>query len=407
MLSYFKARSRLFSNSAFSYACVMTICNAVVVGIAYISISWHLLSLRNSIEVIMLFMFNWWIFAVLLSPLTGYFADLVPRKLIIILVNISRVLLLLAFIFLGNLDSLSLVYLFTAGWGIILAFFMPAMMIMSRELFANDDVLLYANSTVDGLFEFGMVIGMSLGGVLVAYLDMHQILMVMLIGSLLATLCSFKIIPKRNVKNTKISFLRNWQEVISFLNQNKTLYWCYLAQIGMTCLYMIAPVFISPYAKNILKASSLEFGLIEVAFSVGFIVGNVLLPYMIEKISPKQTLVFSMTISALMYLLLGLNESIFFASIYYLVAGIFISAWVIIVTIAQKNTPITLQGKIQGICYGFSGLVVMFIYVIFFAINYLYPLPSNKWFYILAILAVSTLWPISKGLKILNLKNKV
>ncbi|AVC44666.1 MFS transporter [Francisella tularensis subsp. novicida] len=407
MLSYFKARSRLFSNSAFSYACVMTICNAVVVGIAYISISWHLLSLRNSIEVIMLFMFTWWIFAVLLSPLTGYFADLVPRKLIIILVNISRVLLLLAFIFLGNLDSLSLVYLFTAGWGIILAFFMPAMMIMSRELFANDDVLLYANSTVDGLFEFGMVIGMSLGGVLVAYLDMHQILMVMLIGSLLATLCSFKIIPKRNVKNTKISFLRNWQEVISFLNQNKTLYWCYLAQIGMTCLYMIAPVFISPYAKNILKASSLEFGLIEVAFSVGFIVGNVLLPYMIEKISPKQTLVFSMTISALMYLLLGLNESIFFASIYYLVAGIFISAWVIIVTIAQKNTPITLQGKIQGICYGFSGLVVMFIYLIFFAINYLYPLPSNKWFYILAILALSTLWPISKGLKILNLKNKV
>ncbi|MBK2110455.1 MFS transporter [Francisella tularensis] len=407
MLSYFKARSRLFSNSAFSYACVMTICNAVVVGIAYISISWHLLSLRNSIEVIMLFMFTWWIFAVLLSPLTGYFADLVPRKLIIILVNISRVLLLLAFIFLGNLDSLSLVYLFTAGWGIILSFFMPAMMIMSRELFANDDVLLYANSTVDGLFEFGMVIGMSLGGVLVAYLDMHQILMVMLIGSLLATLCSFKIIPKRNVKNTKISFLRNWQEVISFLNQNKTLYWCYLAQIGMTCLYMIAPVFISPYAKNILKASSLEFGLIEVAFSVGFIVGNVLLPYMIEKISPKQTLVFSMTISALMYLLLGLNESIFFASIYYLVAGIFISAWVIIVTIAQKNTPITLQGKIQGICYGFSGLVVMFIYLIFFAINYLYPLPSNKWFYILAILAVSTLWPISKGLKILNLKNKV
>ena len=72
------------------------------------------------------------------------------------------------------------------------------MMIMSRELFANDDVLLYANSTVGGLFEFGMAVGMSLGGVLVAYLDMHQIFIVMLIGSLLATLCSFKIVPKRN-----------------------------------------------------------------------------------------------------------------------------------------------------------------------------------------------------------------
>lgn len=58
--------------------------------------------------------------------------------------------------------------------------------------------MLYANITVDGLFEFGMVIRMCLGGVLVAYLDMYQILIVMLIGSLLATFCSFKIVPKRN-----------------------------------------------------------------------------------------------------------------------------------------------------------------------------------------------------------------
>ncbi|MFV9972861.1 MAG: MFS transporter [Francisella endosymbiont of Hyalomma asiaticum] len=56
MLSYFKARSRLFSNNAFSYACGMTICNAVVVSIAYISISWHLLSLRNSMEVIIYYL---------------------------------------------------------------------------------------------------------------------------------------------------------------------------------------------------------------------------------------------------------------------------------------------------------------------------------------------------------------
>ncbi|MDE4974164.1 hypothetical protein NAI33_10765, partial [Francisella tularensis subsp. holarctica] len=67
MLSYFKARRRLFSNSAFSYACIMTICNAVVVGFAYISISWHLLSLRNSLEVIMLFMFTWYICGFLIT----------------------------------------------------------------------------------------------------------------------------------------------------------------------------------------------------------------------------------------------------------------------------------------------------------------------------------------------------
>ncbi|MFV9931692.1 MAG: hypothetical protein AB8V03_00905 [Francisella endosymbiont of Hyalomma asiaticum] len=56
--------------------------------------------------------------AVVLSPLIGYFTDLLPRRIIIVLVNISRVLLLLVFIFLDNLNSLGLLYLFTGGWGL-------------------------------------------------------------------------------------------------------------------------------------------------------------------------------------------------------------------------------------------------------------------------------------------------
>ncbi|MED7788411.1 MFS transporter [Francisella sp. 19X1-34] len=402
MLNYFKARSRLFSNKSFSYACIMSICNAVVIGMAYISISWHLLTLKNNIEVIILFIFSWWIFGVILSPVTGYFADLVPRRVIIITVNLLRVILLLVFIFLASLDSVGKVYLFSCLWGVSVAFFMPAMMIMSRELFASDDILLYANSTMDGLFEFGMMIGMSLGGMLIVYFDMHQIMMIMLAGCILATLCSFMIIPKRNVKKNEGSFLANWKEVFSYLNQNKPLYWCYFVQVGITCIYMIAPIFISPYAKNILQASSLEFGLIEVAFSVGFIVGSILLPYMIERVSPRLTLTLSMSFSALMYICLALNHSVHFAILYYFVAGIFISSWVIAVTIAQKNTPIHLQGKIQGVSYGLSGLIVMFIYMIFFMINYLDPLSSNEWFYILAILALCTLWPIFKGLNYLK-----
>ncbi len=68
-------------------------------------------------------------------------------------------------------------------------------------------------------------------------------------------------------------------------------------------------------------------------------------------------------------------------------------------TIAQKNTPINLQGKIEGIVYGLSGLVVMVVYLLFYIINYLYALPSNRWFYILSILALVILVPLLKGVK--------
>ena len=276
---------------------------------------------------------------------------------------------------------------------------MPAMMIMSRELFLNDDVLLYANSTMDGLFELGMVIGMSLGGLLVISFDMHQILFIMLIGNILAMFCSFKVVARRNIVNKRDGFLKSWQDVVSYLHDNNGLCWCYIAQVGMTCLYMIAPVFISPYAKNILGASSFEFGLIEIAFSIGFILGNILLPYMIEKISPKRVLFYSISISAASYLLLALNQDVVLAIVYYFVSGIFISSWVIVVTLAQKNTPINLQGKIQGIAYGLSGLVVMLIYALFFVLDYIHPLPSNRWFYMLAVLALIILIPVFKGMK--------
>jgi DHA3 family macrolide efflux protein-like MFS transporter len=399
MINYFKARSMLFRDSSFSYACAMSFCSAIVVGIAYVSISWHLLSIKNNIEVIILFMLTWWVFGVVLSPITGYFADRISRRLIIIVTNVSRVILVLLFILFGDMESLSNIYLFTSLWGLILAFFMPAMMIMSRELFLNDDVLLYANSTMDGLFELGMVIGMSLGGLLVVYFDMHQILFIMLVGNILAMFCSFKVVARRNIINKRDGFLKSWQDVASYLNENNSLCWCYIAQVGMTCLYMIAPVFISPYAKNILGASSFEFGLIEMAFSIGFILGNIILPYMIEKIPPKLVLFYSISISTASYLLLALNQDVALAVVYYFVSGMFISSWVIVVTIAQKNTPINLQGKIQGIAYGLSGLVVMLIYALFFVLDYIHPLPSNRWFYILAVLALITLIPVFKGMK--------
>jgi len=275
---------------------------------------------------------------------------------------------------------------------------MPVILIVSREIFANDDFLLHANSTMDGAFEFGMIIGMALGGFAVIYFDIRFIFIIMFFITLMGLMASFMVVPQRNIKNEKIGFLDSWRNVFVYLRGNIRLLWSYSSQIGVTSVYMIAPIFIAPYCKNVLNTSAVEFGLIEIIFSMGFLIGNLILPYLIEKMSPKKVMVISMIFASSMYILIATNKSITLAMLYYLFIGISLSSWVIVLSISQKHTPTDLQGKIQSLSYGSTGLVVTSMYLIFAMFNHCCTVPVNEWFYVLSILSILTLIPIYKGL---------
>lgn len=397
MPSYFFRRLDLFKNRSFCFGCIMDFFSAISVGVSYIAFSWHLLSIYNSINAIIIFMFTWWIAGAVLSPLTGYFADKFSRRYIILVTHAARVLLMVVYLFIGAFDSLTKIYVFTTIWGIILAFFMPAMLIFVRELFENDRYLMYANSTIDGVFETGMVVGMSLGGLFVTIFSMHDILYFLLFCTIVAFIASLKIHPVRIIPKSKVGFVRDWMSVYDYLNKYRFVFWYYLAQISFTSLFMIVPAFLAPYAKNILGATSLEFGLIETSFSIGFIIGTVLMPWWADKYGEVKVVAATLVLSAIFYLILSLLHNVTLAIVCYFVIGLCISCWAIVITLAQKNTIIELQGKAQGVAYGASGFVVMCVYGLFLLINLIHPLPSNKWFYFTIIIALLTLVPLLKG----------
>ena len=397
MGSYLVRLGALFKNASFSCACIMSFFAAIAVGIAYISLSWHLLSIYNSMNAIIVFILTWWIFGTVLSPLTGYFADRFSRRKIILITNWLRVLLILLFLLFSRLDTLAEVYIFSTLWGIVFAFYMPAMLIVVREIFENDKVLMYANSTMDGIFEIGMVVGMSAGGLLVTILNMHQILYVLLVAMVIASVSSAGIYPVRNIDKVEDGFVKSWLQVYRYLQNKRYVMWYYLVQVGFTCLFMTVPAFLAPYAKNILHASSLEFGLIETAFSLGFILGSLFLPWLADQKGEIPVIVYVLIVSSLLYLILALLHNVVLAMLCYFAVGLCISCWAIIVTLAQKHTDIELQGKAQGIAHGSSGLLVMCIYGSFFLLNTVDPLPSNYWFFFTVVLALMVLFPLKKG----------
>lgn len=397
MPSYFFKRLDLFKNRSFCFGCIMDFFSAIAVGVSYIAFSWHSLLLYNSINAIIIFMFTWWISGAILSPLTGHFADKFSRRYIILATHVARVLLMVAYLFIGEFDSPIKVYVFTTIWGIILAFFMPAMLIFVRELFEDDRYLMYANSTIDGIFEIGMVLGMSLGGLLVTTFSMHDILYFLLFCTIVAFVASLKICPARIIEKPNVGFVKDWLNVYQYLKKYRFVFWYYLAQISFTSLFMIVPAFLAPYAKNVLGATSLEFGLIETSFSIGFILGTLLMPWCADNYGEVRVLVVTLVFSAILYFILSLLHHVMLAIICYFVIGLCISCWAIVMTLAQKNTTVELQGMAQGVAYGASGFVVMCVYGLFLFINLIDPLPSNKWFYFTIIIALLTLVPLLKG----------
>ncbi|WP_440617439.1 MFS transporter [Cysteiniphilum sp. 6C5] len=407
MKSYLKARAALFKNSSFTYACIMSFFSAIAVGMAYVSFSWHLLAIYNSVNAIIIFMFSWWVSGAVLSPITGYIADRFPRQKIIVVTNGARVVMIAAFLMFGYLDTLAEVYFFTSFWGLILAFYMPAMLIMVREIFSDDSYLLYANSTMDGIFEIGMVIGMSLGGLLVVFFNMHQILYFLLFATAIALIASFGVKPKRYVERRESGFIEDWRMVYRFLRQKRFVFWFYVAEIGFTCLFMTVPIFIAPYAKNILQASSWQFALIETGFSIGFIIGCIILPWFADRYNEIKTIVGALLLSVCLYFMLAIVHSVWLALVFYFIIGICLSCWAVSVTLAQRHTDITLQGKTQGLSYGLSGLMVMVIYTMFLIINSQMHFPSNYWFYFIVVLALIIIYPLLRGGKLQKNKDEI
>ena len=168
---------------------------------------------------------------------------------------------------------------------------------------------------------------------------------------------------------------------------------------------MTVPIFIAPYAKNILQASSWQFALIETGFSIGFIIGCIILPWFADRYSEVKTIVGALLISVCLYFMLAIVHSVWLALIFYFVIGICLSCWAISVTLAQRHTDITLQGKTQGLSYGLSGLMVMVIYTMFLIINSQMHFPSNYWFYFIVVLALMITYPLLRGAKLQKIKD--
>jgi len=390
-------RLALFAHPGFSAYLIACFLSTFGSGLSYITANWLILSVHNDVITVLVMMICFWLPNALLGPYWGVIVDRYSRKWLLVWSNLVRAIILLAFAWYVHRFGMSVVALdvLMLLLGSMFGLILPASIAFVRELVPAKD-LLYANTTIDIIYEVGNVVGMASAGFLLAAVSGIWAFTINGILFLLATIAmmTIKLKPGKSqeLKSNK-SMVNDFVIGLQYLGENKTLSLIYMIQLLIMASFMITPVLIAPFAKNILHASSTEFSLIEAGLSFGIIVGGICLPWLVRLFGFAQTL-FYLTIGlVIFFILFAFNSWLYVSMSLYFAIGFVLSSWPLIVTKAQGLTKFAYQGRVQSVFSSVSSMLVLVTYLFvaigahFFSLNFLYLFPAA-----LAVAALFLIW---------------
>jgi predicted MFS family arabinose efflux permease len=226
--------------------------------------------------------------------------------------------------------------------------------------------LLYANATIDMMFEGGNIIGMGLAGILIALMTAAGTLMANAALFIFAGIALFFI--KKEELNitpneaTSFNLIQDFKDGLSYIFGNQAILIIYSIQLFVFLEYLTAPVLLAPYARNILHANAAQFGYIEAALSVGAVTGGLFLSWFADRFGLMRTMLISTIISGIAYVYFSINHSIITAEALYFILGVCFAMWPLIITRAQHITDIDYQGRVQSCFNSLSGILMILTY---------------------------------------------
>lgn len=369
-MSHLSKRLQLFRLQAFRWYVLSCFLINVGSGLLYINLTWLALDTFDSVESVAALMLSFWVPVVILGPIGGVIADRFSRKKLIILCIVARVIILFGFYLywlLGYPIALWQMCLLLGVQGIALGFVLPALMAFVREIVSGQD-LLYANSTVDIAYEVGNFVGMGGAGLILAYTSMHSALLINALCFLFAGIAMLFIesAPRQFEKTTQYNWLVNicydYVYGLQYLIADKKLCLLYSVQLFVMSVFMISPVLLAPFAKNILHAEVGQFGGLEACITVGVIAGGLLSPWLAERFGAVTVVLIELCVLLLAYVMFCLNNELILADALNVFIGIGLSVWALVVTLAQSKTNIDFQGRVQSTFNSISGLMIVILY---------------------------------------------
>jgi len=372
-MPHFQKRLNLLKRRSFFLYVIGFLFAAIGNGLGYIATSWIVVSHGGGVTAVAILMTCFWGPNVILGPFMGVLADRMSRKWMMVISDFIRAILYITFsIYLLHDFSVNVIYVMMLCVGITFSLFFSCAYAFMRELVSEKE-LIYANSTVDIIYESGSLIGMAVAGFLIAWTSAETAILINGIAFLIATLTMI-CIPKKALcygekssEKKQLEIIKDFREGLTYLWQQKKLMSIYTIQLLIFITYLTTPLLLVPFSKTILHATAEQFGIIEASASIGIVIGGIFIPWLNEQMSLMRTMLFFSCVLLIVFAYFGYNRSIPIAAGLYFIIGFAGAIWPLIISKAQALTDIEFQGRVQSTFNSLSGAMIMLFY---FTIGY-------------------------------------
>jgi|SRR5215469_9183345 len=291
------------------------------------------------------------------GPIIGVYLDRLPKKTVMIWVDLIRTVMAFLIPWLYELGMLKLegLYILIFLTATVSTVFGPAL-VSAVPLLVRRSELVSANALLQGTTNIGTLLGPAIGGILIAVMGAQHVLYLNSATFLISALCLMPIRTSETLRQApKLStwsgsLLSDLTVGFRFVFGDRS---TVLLLVIISALYNLgagAFVFLLPvYAKQLLHAGPVQLGWIWSALGVGMLIASSWLAWRRKKDvqSRLQILISGMTVGGLAVCSLSLLESPLIAAAVVILVGASAAVFNPVVwALLQESTPSHLMGRV-------------------------------------------------------------
>jgi MFS family permease len=249
----------------------------------------------------------------------------------------------------GLLQSWHL-YLVSLAIGIASPLFYPSSMAYVAEILPKDR-LMKGNSLLEGTGQILMLVGPTLGGLLITAFGIDSVLYILIValgisGLLLMSIPS----SKRKKIEKKETWFVSFKEGLKFYRVYPVLFWVGIMMMMINFSTGAAQPMFLPYITDDLRGTAFQYGLFTSAFSFGMLSGSLLTGTLKEPKNRKFVMLGSLFMGGILFLGMGWTPFYWLALILSFAQGLFAIMFNINnTTLYQQRVPDHLRGRVFSV----------------------------------------------------------
>ncbi|MFT4413310.1 MFS transporter [Fredinandcohnia humi] len=249
----------------------------------------------------------------------------------------------------GELETWHL-YLVSVATGIAQPLFAPSSMAYVADILPKDK-LMKGNSILEGTGQIMMLLGPSLGGLLITAFGIEYVLFFLVISLGVSGLL---LMLNPSSKNSKILKRESWfvqfKEGLQFYRVYPVLFWVGIMMMFINTSSGAAQPMFLPYVLEDLGGTAFQYGLFTSAFSFGMLAGSLLTGVQEQPKNRKRVMLGSLFINGFLFLGLAWTQFYWIALILSFGQGLFAIIFNINnTTLYQQRVPDHLRGRVFSV----------------------------------------------------------